>query len=128
MKNVEKLFAAAIAAREKAYAPYSKFPVGVAILDENGDIHQGCNIENSSFPVGCCAETVAIGHMIVSGGKEIKEVLVVADAAKCSPCGGCRQQILEFGKSDTPIHIANLNGVVESHTIGSLIPVGFRLK
>ncbi len=128
MKNVEDLYSAALAVRKQAYAPYSKFPVGVAILDETGEIHQGCNIENSSFPEGCCAETVAIGQMIMKGGKEIKEVLVVADAAKCSPCGGCRQRILEFAGPNTVIHIANLDGVVESHTIEALIPVGFKLK
>ena len=128
MKNVESLYSAAIAARKRAYAPHSNFPVGAAILDEKGEIHQGCNIENASFPEGNCAESVAIGQMIINGGKEICEVLVVADAAKCSPCGGCRQQILEFAKPDAVIHIADLNGLVESHTIEELIPVGFKLK
>ena len=89
MSEIDALFQAAKNAREKAHAPYSDFAVGAAILTASGTIHAGCNVENASFPEGWCAETTALGHMVASEGKvRVEAVLVMADAALCTPCGG----------------------------------------
>lgn len=123
------LFDAAVAARARAHAPYSNFPVGAAILAEDGAIHAGCNVEVASFPEGWCAETTAIGRMVSAGGdRRIKAVLVVAAGARLTaPCGGCRQRLAEFADADTVVHIAGPEGVRATHTMGELLPVGFVL-
>ena len=78
----------------RAYAPYSRFSVGVAILAENGEIYAGCNVENASFPEGWCAETSALGAMVTNGATRIREVAVMAGAPQLTtPCGGCRQRL-----------------------------------
>lgn len=127
MSRVDELFAAAKEARLTAHAPYSRFLVGAAILTPAGNIYSGSNVENASYPEGCCAETSAISHMIRAGEKEISEILVVGDAANCSPCGGCRQRISEFGTDETVIHIADLEKVHTGMTLPELIPGRFRL-
>lgn len=122
----EDLFEAARAAMQKAHAPYSKFPVGAAILTEDGRIHAGANIEIVSFPEGWCAETTAIGHMVMAGGGRIAEVAVIAEKlAKCTPCGGCRQRLAEFGSPETKVHLCDETGVVETVRLGDLFPMGF---
>ncbi len=128
MSRVAELFQAAKAARENSYSPYSNFAVGAALVDEQGRIHAGCNIENAAYPEGCCAEAIAIGHLIMAGGRKIREALVVADAALATPCGGCRQKLLEFGDVNVRVHVADLNGVRRDFTIGSLLPAGFTLE
>ncbi|MEP3278557.1 MAG: cytidine deaminase [Stappiaceae bacterium] len=128
MSRVNELFEAAKSAREKSYSPYSKFAVGAALIDEQGRIHTGCNIENAAYPEGCCAEAIAIGHLVMAGGKRVREALVVADADLATPCGGCRQKLLEFGDANVRVHVADLNGVRRDFTIGSLLPAGFILK
>ena len=81
----------------KAYAPYSKFPVGAAIRTEDGKIFAGCNIENAAYPEGWCAETTALGHYIMGGGGKIAEIAVIAERMpRVTPCGGCRQRLAEF--------------------------------
>lgn len=113
---------------DHSHSPYSNFPVGAAIRATSGKIYAGCNIENASFPEGWCAETSAISHMIVGGDKEISEILVLSQKMeKITPCGGCRQRISEFAKSDTPVHLCDDNGVVETITIGDLLPKSFEL-
>jgi cytidine deaminase len=108
----KKMLDIAIAARNHAYAPYSKFPVGVCIFTEEGQYYGGCNIENSSYPQGQCAEPTAIGNMIVNGGKKILATLVVTDTETgVSPCGGCLQKLSEFTTADTDVLIANLSGI-----------------
>lgn len=122
----EDLFNAARAAMAKAHAPYSRFPVGAAIRTKDGAIHAGANIEVISFPEGWCAETTAIGHMVMAGGGEIDEVAVIAEKmAKCTPCGGCRQRLAEFGTAATRIHLCDETGVVETVTLGHLLPMAF---
>lgn len=124
----EDLFKAAKAAMANSHSPYSKFPVGAAIRATSGAIYAGCNIENASYPEGWCAETSAISHMIVAGDTQISEVLVLSEKMdKITPCGGCRQRISEFSKSDTPIHLCDANGVVETVTIADLLPASFDL-
>ena len=125
----ERLFIAARNAMNFAHAPYSRFPVGAAILASNGQIFSGCNVENASYPEGCCAETSAISAMIGGGQKRIAEIAVIAKfKAKAVPCGGCRQRIAEFGDTDILIHLCDDTGVVETIKLGDLLPRSFELK
>lgn len=120
------LFEMARAAMAKAHAPYSKFPVGAAIRTKAGTVHAGANIEVISYPEGWCAETTAIAHMVMAGGGEIAEIAVIAEKmAKCTPCGGCRQRLAEFGSASTRIHLCDGTGVVETVTLGALLPMAF---
>lgn len=128
MSAIDDLFEAAKAARENAYAPYSNFQVGAAILTESGQVFVGCNVENAAFPEGTCAEAGAISAMICAGEKGIAEVLVMADAALCTPCGGCRQKLKEFSAADVIVHVADLNSVRKSFTMAELLPAGFELE
>ena len=100
--ELEQLIKAALDVQKRAYAPYSEFQVGAAILSESGGIYLGCNVENASYGLANCAERVAIGTMIASGDKEIAAV-VVASKEGVSPCGACRQVLAEFG-GDFPVH------------------------
>jgi cytidine deaminase len=123
-----ELFAAASAAMRQAYAPYSSFPVGVAILSESGKMFSGANMENASFPEGWCAETSAIAHMVMAGERRIAEVAVVAERmALITPCGGCRQRLKEFGTAETLVHLCDATGVVQTVTLGDLLPKAFGL-
>ncbi|WP_425409774.1 cytidine deaminase [Hyphococcus sp.] len=127
----EELFEHALKIRERAYAPYSKFKVGAAILDKNGAIHCGCNVENAAYPLGNCAETSAIAAMVSAGGGEIAKIAVLggADAiTECAPCGGCRQAIAEFAGEDTAVLLKGADGVIQSLTVAELLPRAFRLK
>jgi cytidine deaminase len=125
-RSVEALFAAARAAYDNAYAPYSQFPVGAAILTPEGEIFAGCNVENAAYPQGACAEAGAISAMALAGGRRIAEVVVVGGGAGlCTPCGGCRQRLREFAAPDTPIHIAGPEGVRASFTLAQLLPESF---
>ncbi len=126
--NLAALFAAAVAARENAHAPYSRFHVGAAVLSESGTIHAGCNVEVASFPEGWCAETTAIGKLVSAGEKSIRAVVVVAAGERLTtPCGGCRQRLAEFGAPDTPVHVGSPAGIRRVFTIGELLPAGFEL-
>ena len=112
----EALVKAAIAAKGRAYAPYSKFPVGAAILDEEGAIHAGANIENAAYPVGNCAEASAIAAMIMAGQKRIVKIAVAGGDGDllCTPCGACRQRIREFAAGATPVWAGTLaNGKLQ---------------
>lgn len=124
----DDLFQAALAARAKAHAPYSKFAVGAALRGGNGKIYAGCNIENASYPEGWCAETSAIAHMIMDGEQSIVEACVIGSHnAFCTPCGGCRQRLKEFASADVKVHIAKDHGIIETLTIAELLPHGFTL-
>jgi cytidine deaminase len=122
------LFAAAQAAMAHAHVPYSKFPVGAAIRTENGTVFTGANIENASYPEGWCAETSAIASMVMAGERRITEIAVVAEKmARITPCGGCRQRLREFGTAATRIHLCDKAGIVETVTLGDLLPKAFEL-
>jgi cytidine deaminase len=124
MEN-ETLMNKARAARELAYAPYSKYHVGAAILDENGEVHVGCNVENSAYPQGACAEAGAIGAMVVAGGKRIAMIAVTGGGQEpevCTPCGGCRQRILEFSDDSTQVLWLNQSGEIVVHSIADILP------
>ena len=124
--RLDELLAAAAAARSRAYAPYSGFAVGAALLDDEGRIHAGCNVENAAYPQGQCAEASAIGQMVLGGGRRLRAVLVLADAPEpVTPCGGCRQRLREFGAPDTPVIVAGAQGVRQRYTLGELLPASF---
>ncbi len=116
----------AFAVRENAYAPYSNFKVGAAVLSEDGTIYAGCNVENIAYPEGTCAEAGAIAAMVAAGETKLAEVFVVADSRQpVSPCGGCRQKLAEFGGADTKVTLANLDGARVEMTMAELLPGAF---
>ena len=124
--ELDMLFAAAKAAQARAYVPYSRFRVGAAIRSADGSIHAGCNVENAAYPVGNCAEASAIAAMIMTGETHIAEVMVIGDGhGLCTPCGGCRQRLREFGAPDIKVHIADQNGLRATFTLGELLPASF---
>lgn len=111
---------------QNAYAPYSKFQVGAAILVESGAIYSSCNVENAAYPIGSCAEAGAISAMIAGGDMKIKVIAVAGKGADlCTPCGGCRQRIREFATPETPILICDENSVRLETTLGELLPLSF---
>ena len=121
-----RLLAAARAAREQAHAPYSHFKVGAALLDEQGRVHAGCNVENAAYPQGVCAEAGALSALVLAGGREVRAVLVMADASEpVTPCGGCRQKLREFARADVPVLVANTSDEVHRFTLGELLPHSF---
>lgn len=124
---LEKMIESALEAQSHAYAPYSKHPVGAAIEAEDGEIYSGCNVENAAFPLGNCAEPVAIAKMLLGGARRIKRVVVASPTrAICSPCGGCRQRIKEFANRDTEIVMVDFEGNVQiTQTLGDLLPLAF---
>ncbi len=120
-----ELIALAAAARERAYAPYSKFKVGAAVVAGSGKVYVGCNVENASYPLTVCAERTAIGTAVAAGETEILRVVVIADSEPpASPCGGCRQVIFEFG-ANAVVVIASTAGHVHVTDIRTLLPDGF---
>lgn len=126
MSDLDHLHALALAIRPKAYAPYSKFQVGAAVLADNGLFYQGVNVENAAYPEGTCAEAGAIAAMVAGGGRKIKAIHVVADSPDPVPCcGGCRQKISEFADSSMVIVISNLQGKTKSYGIDDLLPGRF---
>ncbi|ANO52399.1 cytidine deaminase [Woeseia oceani] len=128
--NDEELIDAASTVRERAYAPHSGYYVGAALLDESGKLHLGCNVENSSFPLGSCAEAGAISAMVAAGGKRIAKIAAVGGRSvleTCTPCGGCRQRIAEFADDDTRILLLDESGDVVSYSINELLPASFHL-
>ena len=122
----EALLQAARAARMRAYAPYSRFRVGAAVLDENGRIHAGCNVENAAHPEGLCAEAGAVSAMVLAGGSQVRAVLVVGSgSAWTTPCGGCRQKLREFCAPDSVVFTANDAAMGPSYTLAQLLPESF---
>ncbi|HMF44794.1 MAG TPA: cytidine deaminase [Polyangia bacterium] len=123
-----RLVQAARAARARAHAPYSKFRVGAAVLDERGRVHAGCNVENASYGLTVCAERHAVAAAVAAGAKRIHAVAVVADPA-ATPCGACRQVLTEFGGPSTEVLLAGAKGAVTSGTtLGTLLPRAFSLR
>jgi len=110
-------------AMANTYSPYSLFPVGAAVLTHSGKVFLGTNVENASYGLTICAERIAIGAAITAGSKDLKAVAVWTTKTTDSPCGACRQFILEFG-SDI-IVIMRQNNIVMQKTIAELIPLGF---
>jgi cytidine deaminase len=127
----QQLIETAEEARKNAHAPYSNYFVGAAVVDENGDVHRGCNVENAAYPEGNCAEANAIGAMVAAGGKKISVIAAVGGSDKlefCTPCGGCRQSILEFSDANTRVILINEDGEIQKYSIDELLPLAFRLQ
>ncbi|MFZ2124151.1 MAG: cytidine deaminase [Rhodoferax sp.] len=124
----QALLDAARQARGRAYAPYSNYPVGAAVLDESGRIHAGCNVENAAYPEGLCAEAAALSAMVLAGGRQARAVLVVGsgdDGNWITPCGGCRQKLREFGAPELIIQSASALALGPRHTLAQLLPESF---
>jgi cytidine deaminase len=128
--NDDQLLDAARAVREVAYCPYSEFQVGAAIIDENGNVHVGCNVENVAYPQGSCAEAGAISAMVAAGGQRIVTIAVAGGGDKtlaCPPCGGCRQRIHEFSDKTTRIIFKDNDDEWHTFTMDELLPSSFQL-
>lgn len=129
MEELNELYRQARETRERAYAPYSKFKVGAAILSTSKKIYTGCNVENISYPCGTCAEAGAIAAMVAGGDKKIQEILVIADSSPLIlPCGACLQRIAEFATPDTLIHLADMEGVKQTLPLAKIFPATFSAK
>jgi cytidine deaminase len=122
---MDALLEAAIAARENAHAPFSKFKVGAAIEDLTGRIHAGCNIENATYGLTVCAERVAVFKALSEGVRQFRRVAVAADTDVLTPpCGACRQILWEFC-GDVEIALVNLRGRTEVFRLSDLFPRPF---
>lgn len=121
------LLDAAMQARARAHAPYSRYHVGAAVLGASGRTYQGCNVEISSFSLTCCAERVAIFKAVSEGDTRVVAVAVVTeDDPPASPCGACRQVLYDFGGADLRVVIGHADGTLASvQTLGELLPRAF---
>jgi cytidine deaminase len=124
-EDIERLVAAADAARARAYAPYSRYAVGAAVLLADGSILDGCNVENASFGLAICAERNAAAAAVAAGARSFEAVAVVTDSTPpATPCGACRQVLAEFG--DCVIILANTRGDRTFTSVSELLPSAFR--
>lgn len=122
------LVAEALAARGHAYAPYSRFPVGAALLTRSGRVYRGVNVENASFGVTVCAERTALFAAVAAGEREFDAIAIVADTVgPVRPCGACRQALAEFGVGVRVI-MANTSGETDARTLEQLLPAGFQFR
>src|SRR3984957_180355 len=129
--TMDELLERAKNAREKAYAPYSKFKVGAALLTKDGTVFDGCNVENAAYGLCNCAERTAFFSAIAAGCRpgEFSHMAVVGDTEQAiAPCGACRQVMVELGGPDLVVVLANLRDCVEITTAGKLLPAAFTLK
>jgi cytidine deaminase len=121
----DPLISAALAARENAFAPYSKFRVGAALEDDRGRIHTGCNVENATYGLTVCAERVAVLKAVSEGARKFRRIAIAADTEDPTPpCGACRQILWEFC-GDIEIVLANPSGKAETHRLKDLFPRPF---
>ena len=119
-------------ARNRAYCRYSGYSVGAALIDENGNVHVGCNVENAAYSNVSCAEAGAISAMIAAGGTRIVTIAVVGGiqgepSRACTPCGGCRQRIDEFADENTRIIVKDNDENWHSYSVAELLPSSFHL-
>ena len=127
--DYKELIIEALGAREKAYAPYSEFKVGAAVLMENGEIFAGCNIENASYGATNCAERTAIFKAVSEGSKEIKAIAIIGDLRNYTyPCGICRQVMSEFAKGNTSIILAKNENDYIVKSLEEVLPGAFTSK
>lgn len=129
--NPDQLMQQAASVREKAYAPYSRFLVGAAVLARDGRVFVGCNVENASYGLCNCAERTALFSAVAAGCRpgDLVRLAVIGDTeAPVSPCGACRQVMAELLDADTPVELGNLAGARRSTTVATLMPDAFRLE
>lgn len=127
--SVNELIEASRAAMENAYAPYSGFRVGAAILGANGRVYTGCNVENASYGLTACAERNAVASMVADGERVAEAAAISCSGGKAAPpCGACRQVLAEFAPRDRPmkVYLVSDEGV-ETHTLDELLPDAFKL-
>ena len=125
MVTEAELIAAAWAAREHAYAPYSGFSVGAAVLTSSGRVYSGCNVENATFPLTVCAERVAITNAVSAGDRQVLAVVVATETdPPAAPCGACRQVIHEFGPSARVVLVGS-GSAQREFSIAHLLPEAF---
>lgn len=124
---LERLHVAALGVRQRAYAPYSNYAVGAAVLADDGKVYAGCNVENASYPVGLCAERGAIALAVARGARRVLAAALVTGDAPL-PCGLCLQTFAEFADSDMPLLLSVPDGASTRTTLGALLPQGFRLR
>ncbi len=121
----DQLIEKASAVRKMAYAPYSDFHVGAALLDDRGVVYSGCNVENVSYGLSVCAERHAVAAAIADGSRQFQALVVITDVSPPgSPCGACRQVLAEFG--DFPVLLVNPAGERVESSVGELLPMAFR--
>lgn len=126
MDIFDTLLQKALEVRKNAYAPYSHFSVGAAILTLDNNIYSGCNVENACFRLGVCAESSAICQMVAAGERKMKDIVIIGTGSLvCTPCGACRQQIHEFADPMLAIHMGNEQGILKTLSIGELLPYAF---
>ena len=123
----QELLRLAEEARERAYAPYSGFRVGAALLCEDGEVFFGCNIENASFTPTCCAERVAIFSAVKEGKRDFSAIAVVGNDDPCAPCGVCRQVMSEFCSEEFSVILKGKEGKPLVLTLSALLPHRFSL-
>ena len=124
--NEESYITATKEAMNKAYVPYSNYPVGALIVTDNGNTYSGCNVENASYPLGNCAEAAAIASMVLAGEKYIRMIYVMTKNDEGGiPCGGCRQRIREFSDENTQIMMCSPDGVQQRINLSELLPTSF---
>lgn len=127
--QIQKLLKVAGESRAKAYAPYSKFKVGAALLTESGKVFGGCNVENTSYGLTICAERNAFANAVLNGRKKFKALLIFSGTEEnAAPCGACRQVITEFAPDDFLIILANKNHELEFFTLSELFPKPFKFN
>ncbi len=129
--TIPQLRIEALATMEKAYAPFSNFKVGAALLSSNGNIYTGCNVENASYGLTVCAECNAISAMVAAGDRHINEIMVLSSQhILTTPCGACRQRIAEFSTATCQVHLAHGNDYLgtKTFTISELLPYGFEFS
>ena len=126
--SAEELINKAVAAKEQAYAPYSRFRVGAAVLTEEGRCYTGCNVENASYGLTCCAERVAIFNAVAGGERRLQAIAIISDSEKyITPCGACRQVLIEFNPAMKVI-MADREGKYREATAAELLPESFKLS
>lgn len=128
MNEETKLRERALAAMQRAYAPYSNFRVGAALLGSDGSITEGCNIENASFPAGICAERSAVSAAVSRGVRDFSAIVIATEAAEPTPpCGVCRQVLVEFAPHLRVVSVTAGGGEAQ-WTLGELLPNAFTPK
>lgn len=131
MTSKTSLITLALEAQKNSYSPYSGYKVGAALVAEDGQTYSGCNVESASYPLGCCAEDTAIGHMIMAGSDKsrvIKQVVIASpDENECVPCGGCRQRLSEFSDETLTVTLVDAEGtILNEYSMAELLPHPFK--
>ena len=124
----KSLVETAIQMKDKAYAPYSNFHVGAALLGKDGKVYTGCNVENAAYGPSNCAERTAVFKAVSEGCRDFEAIAIAGDAEYCSPCGVCRQVLSEFCDKDFKVILTDCKGGIKTYTLGELLPLSFSLE